>query len=88
MIHATTHVDGFIFLFLIILIFWLSCRSCGILVPQPGIKPVPPALGASTVLPTGQPWKALLVLFKSVLLGSLLCKVGVPLVTPPEILSK
>ena len=25
-------------------IFWPCCVVCGILVPQPGIKPVPPAL--------------------------------------------
>ena len=24
--------------------FWLCCASCGILIPQPGIKPMPPAL--------------------------------------------
>ena len=26
--------------------FWLRCATCGILVPQSGIEPVPPALGA------------------------------------------
>ena len=25
-------------------IFWLCCRACGILVPQPGIRPAAPAL--------------------------------------------
>ena len=28
---------------------WLCHRACGILVPQPGIEPAPPALGASLV---------------------------------------
>ena len=26
------------------LCFWLHCTACGILVPQPGIEPTPPAL--------------------------------------------
>ena len=35
--------------YLFYLFFW-SCRvACGILVPQPGIKPVPPALEAQSV---------------------------------------
>ena len=29
-----------------IFFFLLYCRACGILVPQPGIKPMPPALAA------------------------------------------
>ena len=66
------------------LIFWLSCRACGILVPQPGIKPVPPALGVSTVLSAGRPRKS--PLFSNLCFeGSLLCKAGVPLIAPTEI---
>ena len=30
-------------------IFWLRCMSCGMLVPRPGIEPVPPALGAQSL---------------------------------------
>ena len=33
----------FIYLFFF---FWLSHTACEILIPQPGIKPVPPTLGA------------------------------------------
>ena len=33
-----------IFLFNFNFNFWLHCAACGILVPQPGIEPVPPAL--------------------------------------------
>ena len=29
--------------------FWLHCTACGILVPQPGIKPAPPALEAQSL---------------------------------------
>lgn len=29
-----------------LIFFWLCCVTCGFLVPQPGIKPVSPALGA------------------------------------------
>ena len=28
--------------------FWLCCMACGILVPQPGIEPMPPALEAQS----------------------------------------
>ena len=31
------------------LFFWLHSVACGILVPQPGIKPVPSALGAQSL---------------------------------------
>ena len=27
-------------------LFWPRCKACGILVPQPGIEPVPPAMEA------------------------------------------
>ena len=33
---------------LLIFIFWLRREACGILVPQPGMEPVPPALGAQS----------------------------------------
>ena len=37
----------YLFLKIYLLIdFWLPCPACGILVPQPGIKPVPPAAEA------------------------------------------
>ena len=29
--------------------FWLRCMACGILVPQTGIKPAPPALEAQSL---------------------------------------
>ena len=35
--------------YLFYLFFWSCCVACGILVPQPGIKPVPPALEAQSV---------------------------------------
>ena len=39
-------------------IFWFLAReACGVLAPQPGIKPAPPAL-ESKVLTTGPPWKS------------------------------
>ena len=34
--------------------FWSHCTACGILVPQPGIEPVPPAVEGQ-VPTTGQP---------------------------------
>ena len=36
----------FIYLFI-----WLHCAACGLLVPQPGIEPVPPALDAQSLSP-------------------------------------
>ena len=40
------HFRWFYFLMFIIIyfIFWLCCAACGILVPQPGIEPTPPAV--------------------------------------------
>ena len=35
--------------FLCFLFFWPRQAACGILVPRPGIKPVPPALGARSL---------------------------------------
>ena len=32
-----------------VFVFWLHCMACSILVPQPGIKPVPPALEAQSL---------------------------------------
>ena len=29
--------------------FWLCCVACGILVPQPGIEPAPPAVEAQSL---------------------------------------
>ena len=37
--------------------------ACGILVPQPGIEPGPPALGATGVSATGPPGKSRLLTF-------------------------
>ena len=45
--------------------FWFfGCEACGILVPGPGIKPVPPALQGE-VLTTGLPGKSQYMPFKS-----------------------
>ena len=32
------------YFYLFVFIFWLLYVACGILVPQPGIKPMPPAV--------------------------------------------
>ena len=46
-------------------LFWFfGCKACGILAPQPGIKPVPPALEAE-VSTTRQPENSLYVFFLS-----------------------
>ena len=37
-------------------------KACGILAPQPGIDPTPPALG-SEVLTSGLPWTSLAYIF-------------------------
>ena len=37
-------IDSFVFLF-----FWPHCVACGILVPQPGIKPIFSALGVKSL---------------------------------------
>ena len=37
--------------------FWPHCAACGILVPRPGIEPVPPAVERG-VLTTGPPGKS------------------------------
>ena len=43
--------------------FWFfGCEACGILGPQPGIKPAPPALECE-VLTTGLPAKSLTICF-------------------------
>ena len=36
----------YIFIFIFIFIFWLHSRACGILLPRPGIEPMPPAVEA------------------------------------------
>ena len=36
-------------IYFLLLIFCLHCMACGILVPQPGIEPVAPALGAQSL---------------------------------------
>ena len=41
---------------------FFGCKTCGILAPQPGIKPVPPALEVE-VSTTRQPEKSLYVFF-------------------------
>ena len=35
---------SYILFYIIIIIIWLCCTTCGILLPQPGIEPVPPAV--------------------------------------------
>ena len=42
--HPATYGETFFFL-----IFWPRHAACGILVPQPGIKPTPPALEAQSL---------------------------------------
>ena len=44
-------------LFLFVYLFWLCHKACEILVPQPGIKPIPPALEAQ-ILTTELPGKS------------------------------
>ena len=43
---SCTSSKGLFYFFFLIFIFWLCHVACGILVTQPGIKPVPPALEA------------------------------------------
>ena len=45
-----------IFILFYVLVFW-GYKACGILTPQPGIKPTPPALEGK-VLTTGLPGKS------------------------------
>ena len=52
-------------------IFWSHCMAYGILLPQPGIKSMLPAL-ETRVLTTGPPEKSLGGLFKNSWLGSTL----------------
>ena len=52
-------VPNYIFIFIIYLslfVYWPHLTACGILVPRPGIKPMPPA-----VLTTGPPGKSLFI---------------------------
>ena len=46
------------------LYFWPCCAACGILVPQPGIEPVPPDLEAQSLNP-GLPEKSILWALKT-----------------------
>ena len=49
--------------------FWFfGCEACGILAPQPGIEPTPPALEGE-VLTTGPPGKSLDSSFKVLSFG-------------------
>ena len=43
--HAFSGINA-VWYVLLFFFFWLRCATCGILVPQSGIEPVPPALGA------------------------------------------
>ena len=43
--HSINH-STILGVFLLLLLFWPHCVACGILVPWPGIEPVPPALEA------------------------------------------
>ena len=45
------------FFIIFIYLFWLCHKACEILVPQPGIKPIPPALEAQ-ILTTELPGKS------------------------------
>ena len=47
-------LPGFIFIYYY---FWPSSEACGILIPQPGMEPAPPAMEAPA-LTTGQPGKS------------------------------
>ena len=40
---------------------WLCCAACGILVPRPGMEPMPPAVGGEGFT-TGRPGKPLQML--------------------------
>ena len=44
-------------LFYVLFIFFFGCKTCGTLVPQPGIEPVPPALEGKVLItrPLGKP---------------------------------
>ena len=65
----------FIFLFckffpaFLFIYFWPCHEVCGILVPQPGIEPVPPVVEAQSVT-TGPPRNSLFCLFNSELFSS------------------
>ena len=52
--------------------FWFfGYEACGILAPQTGIEPIPPALEGE-VLTTGPPGKPLCFIFKTDFIGSTL----------------
>ena len=46
-IHTYIYISGTYYFFS--LFFGPSCTACGILVPRPGMEPLPPALGASSL---------------------------------------
>ena len=50
-------------LFFLFFFFWLCPAARGILVPWPGLQPVPPALEVWSLLPTGPPGKSLINYF-------------------------
>ena len=53
-----------VFIEFVTMLGFFGCKACGILAPQPGIKPVPPALEAE-VSTTRQPENSLYVFFLS-----------------------
>ena len=58
-IHLLQFIHSyFLFLFFVCLLFWPRRAECGILIPQPGIEPMPPALGAQSL----NHWKSLSIL--------------------------
>ena len=47
--HARMPVLLFVFVFRVFFFFWPHSVACKILVPQPGVEPVPPALGKQSL---------------------------------------
>ena len=63
-LHSVSSLEHCVFFFLTIIfsylinLFWMFHVTCGILVPWPGIEPVPPVLGAQSLKTTGPPGKS------------------------------
>ena len=54
----SNYFDFIPYLFIFIFYFWPRHTACEILIPWPGIEPVPPAVEAHRALTTGLPGKS------------------------------